>query len=385
LRIMLFSSQLWNVLIYARAFTRLDHDFIIVTLVPLHQKAIYERQFSRFEHIESSNVRFSPIFLRATDDRLSNLLNPFVMLHDFAAIFRTLNKFRPDAIIGKYILHAYPLALLRRVLNFTLFVIVSGGDLELSQGVVWRIIRKFVCANSKRVFAVANRLKRELEEETRCRALVFPTGADTDCFKPLGKVSLREKHGYRTDDIIVLTLCQLLPRKCIDDIIRAFRILKNTHRQNLKLIIAGDGPERVKLEQLCSELQLEEDVSFLGFVDKTEKLELFNIADIYVIASYQEGLPFSLTEAMSCGCVCIASRVGDISAVIDDGVNGFLITPREPEALATKMGQVMSLPREEVLSIKRQARRRIVERFDFTRSTRAMIEVVATNTTQVRR
>jgi glycosyltransferase involved in cell wall biosynthesis len=374
MRIVLFSSQP-NVLHYARVFATLDHSFTIVTLVPMQNRARYERIISQFEHIESPNVSFSPIFLRSPNEALSNLLNPCILLRDFAAIFRTLNKLKPHAVIGMYIVHAYPLALLRRLLGFTLFVMVSGADLELTRGFLWRATRKFVCARSRAIFAVGNRLARELNEETGLVASVFPTGANPDFFRPLEDLFLREKYGYDQEDIITLALSFLIPRKCLDDLIVAFGMLSKAHPR-LKLIIAGEGPERAKLKQLTIQLRLEDSVSFLGSVDKKTKLELFNISDIYVIPSHHEGLPFSLMEAMSCGCVCIASNVGDIPIAVEDGVNGFLITPHQPEALARKIDHVIRLPREKLLSVRKNARQTILDRYDFDKTTRAMIDAV---------
>lgn len=81
------------------------------------------------------------------------------------------------------------------------------------------------------------------------------------------------------------------------------------------------------LEELSSKLSLKNKVIFLGFVSELEKLELLNLADIYVLASLREGLPFSLLEAVSTDCICLATPVEDVGRVIVEKQNGFLLEP----------------------------------------------------------
>jgi glycosyltransferase involved in cell wall biosynthesis len=377
LRILLFSSQIMNAVHYARAFSTLEHQFVIAILVPSGMRTEYQRIVYQSECVKSSNVRFSPIFLLAPDESLRNLCNPFVLIHDLAAITRTIGAFKPHAIIAKYVIHAYPLIVLKTVLKFALFVIVSGGDLYHHRSVIWRTIRRIIYSRSRAIFTVAERLKSEIRRESGYDAVVFPTGSDPDFFRPIPGRELRNKYGYTTEDFVILTVSQLLERKRLDDVIRACKILKDDGCGGVRAIIVGDGPELTKLKRLSAELGLAENVVFTGLVDRTTKLELFNVADVYAIPSYQEGLPFSLMEAMSCACICIGANVGDISVAIQDGINGFLISPCQPQMLAERIEHIMNLPREESLSIRRQARQTIVERFDFAKSTRAMIETVS--------
>jgi glycosyltransferase involved in cell wall biosynthesis len=365
-----------NALNYARAFSTLEHQFVIAILVPSGKRREYERIADQSEYVESSNVRFSPIFLLAPNEDLRNLCNPFILIHDFVAIAITMAAFKPHAVIGKYVNHAYPLILLKTILRFALFVIVSGGDIELYRGLVWRTIRKIVYSRSRAIFTVGERLRSEIERESGYEARVFPTGSDTKFFRPIPKGELRKELGYANEDFIILTVSQLVERKCLDDVIHACKILEDDGCHGVKAVIVGDGPEYTKLKLLSSELGLAGDVDFRGYVDGATKLKLLNLADVYVIASYQEGLPFSLMEAMSCGCICICANVGDIPIVIRDGINGFLVAPRHPQILAQRIKQVMNLPKNELSLLRHQARRTILERYDFIKSTRDMIDAV---------
>ena len=272
-----------------------------------------------------------------------------------------------------YANHAYPLILLKHVLNFQLFTIVSGGDLELQNHPVWRMIRRAVYKNSVAIFTVATRLKFGIERESGYQAIVIPTGADTDYYAPVGStMDLRQKHNLDKDDFLILTLSNLTERKKIDDVIRAAKTVKGSG--NVKMIIAGDGPEKNNLVNLCTELG--QDAIFLGYVDESTKRELFNIADAYVLASYQEGMPFSVMEAMSCGCICICTNVGDLPRLIRNSVNGYLVKPRQPAQIASKIEEIMHKSEQQRRTIKENARKTILDGYDFRKLAGDMIEII---------
>jgi glycosyltransferase involved in cell wall biosynthesis len=373
----LFTSQI-NALNYARAFSATQHQFVIAILVPGRNTEAYEEKLAIFDNIRSPNVTFAPIYLKSGDESLGNILNPFTLLHDLSAVFRTLRKHKPDAVVGMYVIHAYPLAFLKKLLRFTLFTIVSGGDLEMHATFLWRLVRRIVYSNSRAIFTVGHRLQREIEEESGYRAIVVPTGADTDFFRPTDRARIRKSRGYRQDDFVLLTLSRLAAPKRVDDAIRAFKQVKDRHKHNraLKMIIAGQGPEKARLTELCHELRLSHDVKFTGFVGRATKLELFNLANVYVLVSDHEGMPFSLMEAMSCGTVCVCSNVGDIPNLINDSLNGFLITPGNPKLLASRIEEIMDRSEQELSLIARRARQTILDGYDFRKSSKEMLDKI---------
>jgi len=195
-----------NSLNYARAFAGIDHQFIVVTLVPKLKKKHYEKLFAQFDEIDWRNVAFSPIFLESANESFRSFSNSRDLFRDFAAIVRTVTEHRPDAVIAMYAIHAYPLILLKKLLGFGLFAIVSGGDLELHKGVIWTIIRKAVYSNSRIVFTVGHRLKAQIEKESGCRAFVIPTGTDPDYYRPTNDsdARLRKEYRFSADDFVVL-------------------------------------------------------------------------------------------------------------------------------------------------------------------------------------
>lgn len=100
---------------------------------------------------------------------------------------------------------------------------------------------------------------------------------------------------------------------------------------NIKIIIAGDG-ETEKARSIVKEQNLE-NVTILNWIDEKEREEYLNKVDMYILPSYDEGLPMSVLEAMSYSLPVITTNVGGIPELIEDGTNGILINPGDREAL----------------------------------------------------
>jgi len=97
--------------------------------------------------------------------------------------------------------------------------------------------------------------------------------------------------------------------------------------------LVGDGPERSSLESLCKRLGISEQIQFLGAMAHQPTLSEVARADVFVLASFAEGLPVALMEAMALGVPCISTMIAAIPELIDDKENGLLIPPANPEAL----------------------------------------------------
>jgi glycosyltransferase involved in cell wall biosynthesis len=100
------------------------------------------------------------------------------------------------------------------------------------------------------------------------------------------------------------------------------------------LALAGDGPERERLEAQATELGLDGRVRFLGARTRTEVLELFRAADASVLTSAWENFPHTVVEALAVGTPVLATAVGGVAEVVRDGKNGLLVRPGDPVAFA---------------------------------------------------
>jgi len=97
---------------------------------------------------------------------------------------------------------------------------------------------------------------------------------------------------------------------------------------------------------------------------------------LFVLASYSEGLPFVLLEAMACETTCISTPVGDIGKMIRTGYNGFLVKTGDSTDLANRMNEALSLKVEKRLTISVRARETVERDFDLRRITLAMIQTL---------
>ena len=118
--------------------------------------------------------------------------------------------------------------------------------------------------------------------------------------------------------------------------------IAHAHGTRARLVIAGSGPEEARLRQLAGELGLARHVSFIGPVFGEHKTRLLGEADVLVLASYSEGLPYAVLEAMAAGAPVIATRVGAIPEVVLEGVHGLFVPPRDPEGIARAISSFAS-------------------------------------------
>lgn len=127
---------------------------------------------------------------------------------------------------------------------------------------------------------------------------------------------------------------RLIPKKGADVLVRAFgRVVARVPRA--RLLVAGHGPERGRLDRLVAGLGLSSRVSMLGHLPRPELERRFDPAWVQVVPSrYAEPFGLVATEAMMRGTAVVASRVGELPEIVRDGRTGLLIPPEDPEALA---------------------------------------------------
>lgn len=136
--------------------------------------------------------------------------------------------------------------------------------------------------------------------------------------------------------IIIGTIANFYPAKGLEYLIRAAAIVQE--RSNAVFYIIGDGRERKKIEQLIKEFRLK-NFFLLGRIENSYSyLPAF---DIFVLPSIKEGFPWSLIEAMSAKIPVIATDVGAVKEIIQDGDNGIVINPKSPEQIYQKITELM--------------------------------------------
>lgn len=132
------------------------------------------------------------------------------------------------------------------------------------------------------------------------------------------------------------------------------------------LTIAGEGPEEAALRDLTRRLELEQEVIMVGAVFGAAKVELFGRSDIMLLPTYSEGLPYALLEAMAAGVPSIATPVGAIPDVMEDGVHGYLVPMKSAKALSERIVELASR-RGLLAAMSIACRRRIAARYTSQR------------------
>ncbi|MCX5673855.1 MAG: glycosyltransferase family 4 protein [Planctomycetota bacterium] len=150
---------------------------------------------------------------------------------------------------------------------------------------------------------------------------VVPGGMDKEQFLPTA--------GVASIDLILVG--RLSDVKGIDLFLHTVRRVANT-MPNIKAVVVGDGPLRSDLEQLARDLGIDCCVRFVGFQPQVS--DWLRKSKVFMLTSRSEGLSLALMEAMMCGLPAVVPNVGDLGDLVEDGVNGYLVSERSAEAFA---------------------------------------------------
>ena len=181
------------------------------------------------------------------------------------------------------------------------------------------------------------------------RIALLPGGVDTERFHPVDaerKRRLREQLGLPATGFLIGYAGKLNRGKGLEHLVAALPSLRAGHA-DLHLVLIGAGAnqslsQEEALRARVRELGLEERVTFSGYVDNVP--EYLQSLDVFVLPTEYEALPNALMEAMACGLPCVASRVGGIPDILEDGVSGRLIAPGDPEAIVRAVSELRDDP-----------------------------------------
>ena len=156
-----------------------------------------------------------------------------------------------------------------------------------------------------------------------------------------GELDLRSLLELPNAAQIVATAANLRVEKALEVLIEALAIASKS-RPDVHLVIVGDGPCRADLEQLTASLGLRDRVHFMGRRDDVDSI--VRNADICAMSSDWEGMPLFALEAMAAAKPLVATRVGGMPEIVASGETGTLVPPRNPQALADAMTELLSDP-----------------------------------------
>ena len=208
-----------------------------------------------------------------------------------------------------------------------------------------RLIERRVVDAVDRVVVGSDFARRQLASELGCRTdhvAVVPYGVDARFAPRPRRADLVERYGLGGAPV-VLFFGGLKARKNLPLLLEVFARVASA-APTARLVIAGGGPLRADLERRAREMGLGGRVVFTGYVSEAEKVDHFNLADVFVFPSAMEGFGLAVGEAMSCGLPVVASNRGSIPEILVDGEGGTLADPSVPERFAEALATLLADP-----------------------------------------
>ena len=204
-------------------------------------------------------------------------------------------------------------------------------------------IERLVLRRADRVVAVSGAMKELLVRHgigAHKVRVIHNAIAPRESIPGASGLEVRQRHGIAPSDKVVGVFGRLNPEKGQRVLLKA---LETTVRsvQGVKVLIVGDGQDRVALEEFCRRRGLSNHVLFLGY--RKDIPDYYGAIDLLVQPSFSEGSPNTVLEAMSFGVAVLATAVGGVPEIIQNG-NGVMVPPNDPDALASKMIELLADP-----------------------------------------
>jgi glycosyltransferase involved in cell wall biosynthesis len=289
--------------------------------------------------------------------RLTSLSRSIRVVADAAAlwqIWQMLRRIEPDVVhthtakagaLGRMAATCYNLSrprARRAVLVHTFHGHVFEGYFRPSVGRVVRSVERMLARLTDRIIAISPGQRRDLVERFRIapasRVVVVPLGLDLEPLARLARDRSSQRATGDADAVVCAFIGRLAPVKHVDLLIRACaRAFADEPRG--RLLVVGDGECRADLEALAARLGLAGKITFAGW--QTDLQALYAGVDLVALSSLNEGTPVALIEAMAAGCAVVATAVGGVPDVVDDGRTGRLVAPGDESALAAAIAELI--------------------------------------------
>ena len=267
-----------------------------------------------------------------------NSIHKVRYLKNIMKIKRLIKSINPDVLHAHY---ATSYGLIGAISNYKPYIVsVWGSDVYdfPKKSFIHEGLLKYNLKKADLVLSTSKVMKDETKMYTNNEILVTPFGVDIDKFKPKKVFKDNKK------EMVIGTIKTLEEKYGIEYLIRAFQIIKNRNRDmNIKLEIAGKGSKEKELRELCNELNIAEDVNFLGFVNPNDVPKIFNNFDIAVFPSILDSESFGVAavEAEACGIPVIVSDVGGLMESTKPGYSSLVAKRKDADDLAEKLESLL--------------------------------------------
>ena len=226
-------------------------------------------------------------------------------------------------------------------------VIAHVHGLNRSRTFGRRLINRIVLRRVKKILTVGESVKQDVIKSNPFvpDEKVVSVGNSIDVSRfvntQVDKSCAKQGLGLNADDYVIGAVGRLEPTKGFDTLIRAFAVFKR-QAANAKLVFVGEGSLRQSLESISKQMGVEGSVVFAG--RRNDMPDVFCAMDVFVMSSVAEGMPRVLLEAMVSGVPCVATSIGGIPEILDDGKYGLLVGSPLVENLADGIKAVYEMP-----------------------------------------
>ena len=248
---------------------------------------------------------------------------------------KLVNEIKPDILHAHY---ASSYGLLGALTNYHPYIISAWGsdvyDFPIKSP-VHKFIIKYNLKKADYILSTSKVMKEETAKYTNKDIMVTPFGVDINRFVP-NKID--------KDEITIGTIKTLEEKYGIQYLVKAFKVIKDRNPdKNIKLRIGGKGRQEGYLKELVKELKIQEDVTFLGFVDKNNIVKEFQNFDIAVFPSTLDSESFGVAavEAEACGTPVVVSDVGGLMESTKPNVTSLVAKKNSVEDLADKIEKLV--------------------------------------------
>lgn len=207
--------------------------------------------------------------------------------------------------------------------NYIHYLKIPENDFTF--GLVGKFVRKFT-KNCDLIIVPTEKVINSMREYKVEKPLkVIPTGLDIDKFRNVDwkrVTEIRNRYGIESDDTVLISICRISQEKKLDQIIRFFHELSQT-TSKIKLLIVGDGPAKAELEELTTELNLNDKIIFTGYADWERIQDYYAAGNIFVSASQSETQGLTYAEALSVGIPILVRQDDCLKDVLHHKQNGY--------------------------------------------------------------
>ena len=206
-----------------------------------------------------------------------------------------------------------------------------------------------------------------------------PLAVDEALFSPEDRGDARRCWGLSNSVTVLLSVSRIQRFKGHDTVLQAIAMLPPKQRENLVYVVAGKGHAEKELRDLADDLDVADNVRWLGFVPEQQLPSLYRAADLFVLCTREEpgiraveGFGLVFLEAQSCGVPAIGTDCGGIPDAVEDGNGGWLVPPGDSEALAELLGRLVVSPGE-IREMGELARNRVLNGFTWQQYARRLL------------